>query len=203
MHRLIDDFTGLLRFRVGPLEQYQYPRWVMALWLTVLGLVASGGTAELGNDIAGRMMFMLCFTWLETLLFTQFMTIWLRLAKWRPSGSLFGLVVLANSLQFVEPLTSWLSDDVALGADLALSVLTIALLVNSLAVVSAVRRVRVLLGVMLFAPVAMLSLALSLQFSASLGWVTIPKDMLNAVGEAKAPVSTSSSDSDGSDKSDL
>jgi hypothetical protein len=30
MHRLIDDLLGLLRFRVGPLEQYQYPRWMPA-----------------------------------------------------------------------------------------------------------------------------------------------------------------------------
>jgi hypothetical protein len=106
--------------------------------LTVLGLVASGGTGELGNNIARPHGFMLLFTWLETLLFTQFMTVWLRLAKWRPTGSLFGLIVLCNSLQFVEPLTSWLPDDAALGADLALSLLTIALMVNSMAVVSGV-----------------------------------------------------------------
>lgn len=189
MHHLIDDLLGLLRFRVGPLEQYQYPRWLVALLLCVLGLVASGGTGELGNNIAGRMQFMLLFTWLETLLFTQFITIWLRLAKWRPNGSLFGLIVLCNSLQFVEPLTSWLPDDAALGADLALSLLTIALMVNSLAVVSGVRRVRVLLGVMLFAPVAMLTLAISLQLASSMGWVTIPQDMLGPVSEATAPVS--------------
>lgn len=187
MHRLIDDLLGLLRFRVGPLEQYQYPRWMPALLLTVLGLVASGGTGELGNNIAGRMLFMLLFTWLETLLFTQFITVWLRLAKWQPTGSLFGLIVLCNSLQFVEPLTSWLPDDAALGADLALSLLTIALMVNGLAVVSAVSRVRVLLGVMLFAPVAMLTLAMTLQLAASMGWVTIPQDMLAPVGEATAP----------------
>lgn len=189
MHRLIDDLLGLLRFRVGPLEQYQYPRWMPALLLTVLGLVASGGTGELGNNIAGRMLFMLLFTWLETLLFTQFMTVWLRLAKWQPAGSLFGLIVLCNSLQFVEPLTSWLPDDAALGADLALSLLTIALMVNGLALVSGVGRVRVLLGVMLFAPVAMLTLAMTLQLAGSMGWVTIPQDMLGPVGEATAPVS--------------
>jgi len=95
--------------------------------------------------------------------------------------------VLCNSLQFFEPLTSWLPDDAALGADLALSLLTIALLVNSLAVVSGVGRIRVLLGVMLFAPVAMLTLAMSLQLSASLGWVSIPQDMLSSVSEATAP----------------
>jgi hypothetical protein len=187
MHRLIDDFISLLRFRVGPLEQYQYPRWLPALLLTVLGLVASGGTGELGNNIVGRMGFMLLFTWLETLLFAQFMTIWLRLAKWQPTASLFGLIVLCNSLQFFEPLTSWLPDDAALGADLALSLLTIALLVNSLAVVSGVRRIRVLLGVMLFAPVAMLTLAMCLQLSSSLGWVSIPQDMLSSVSEAASP----------------
>ena len=200
MHRLIDDLIGLLRFRVGPLQQYQYPRWVPVLLLTVLGLVASGGTEDLGNNIVGRILFMLLFTWLETLLFTQFMTIWLRLAKWQPDGSLFGLIVLANSLQFIEPLTSWLPDDAAMGADLALSLLTIVLLVNSLAVVSGVRRMRVLLGVMLFAPVAMLTLAISLQLSSSQGWVTIPPDMLG-VGEATAPVSDAPAASAG--KSDL
>ncbi|WP_062789408.1 hypothetical protein [Aquitalea pelogenes] len=198
MHRLIDDLLGLLRFRVGPLEQYQYPRWMPALLLTVLGLVASGGTGELGNNVLGRMLFMLMFTWLETLLFTQFITVWLRLAKWRPDGSLFGLIVLCNSLQFVEPLTSWLPDDAALGADLALSLLTIALMVNSMAVVSGVARVRVLLGVMLFAPVAMLTLAISLQMASSMGWVTIPQDMLSAVGEVSTPADTAPAGGKGS-----
>ncbi|UGA38765.1 hypothetical protein JOS77_03170 [Chromobacterium haemolyticum] len=102
MRLLIDDVVDLLRFRVKPLDEYQYPRWQTLLFLIALGLVASADTAELGNNLTGRMLFMVLFTLAETLCFASFIGLWLRFAKWDGHGSLFGLVAVASGLQFIE-----------------------------------------------------------------------------------------------------
>ncbi|XLM21985.1 hypothetical protein MKD33_09105, partial [Chromobacterium piscinae] len=111
MRVLIDDLFDLLRLRVKPLAAYQYVWWQPALLLTLLGAVSSGDTTELGSNVAGRIGFMVVFTWLETVLFARFIGFWLRWGKAELGGSLFGLVVVASGLQFIEPLTSWLPDD--------------------------------------------------------------------------------------------
>ncbi|AUH51626.1 hypothetical protein CXB49_12750 [Chromobacterium sp. ATCC 53434] len=178
MRLLIDDVLDLLRLRVKPLAAYQYPLWQPALLLTALGLIASGDTAELGGNIAGRIGFMVLFTWLETLLFTRFMTFWLKLGKGELSGSLFGLVVVASGLQFLEPLTSWLPGDAAQVIDVLLSILGLVVLVNALVKVSGVSVLRVLAGVVLFAPLALLLLAMTLSAAQQAGWVDLPADMV-------------------------
>ncbi|OWY39434.1 hypothetical protein CEK28_08155 [Xenophilus sp. AP218F] len=190
MRVLIDDALDLLRLRVKPLAAYQYPWWQPALLLTLLGLVASADTAELGDNLLGRMLFMVAFTWLETALFVRFIGFWMRAGKWQASGSLFGLVVAASALQFIAPLTSWLPDDAALVADSALSVLGVLILVHALAAVSGLTRLRVACGVVLFAPIAMLLLAGTLSFANMAGWVTLPDEMVKAMqgaAEVKEP----------------
>jgi hypothetical protein len=177
MRILFDDALDLVRFRVRPLQYYQYSFWQPALLLTALGFIASAGADGLGDNVEGRVAFFLLFTWLETLLFTQFMGLWLRLGKWKPSGSLFGLVVAANSVQILEPLTSWLPDDVALVGAFALSVLTITILVHALTAVSGVSRLRVLVGVLLFSPLAMMLMGSTLSLAASLDWVQVPPEL--------------------------
>lgn len=177
MRILFDDTLDLVRFRVRPLQYYQYSFWQPALLLTVLGIIASAGAEGLGDNVEGRVAFFLLFTWLETLLFTQFMGLWLRLGKWKPSGSLFGLVVAANGLQIIEPLTSWLPDDAALAGAFALSLLTIMVLVHALATVSGVSRKRILLGVLLFSPLAMMLMGSTLSLAASLDWVKVPEEL--------------------------
>ncbi|MBI3144749.1 MAG: hypothetical protein HYZ18_05675 [Pseudogulbenkiania sp.] len=177
MRILFDDALDLVRFRVRPLQYYQYSFWQPALLLTALGIIASAGAEGLGDNVQGRVAFFLLFTWLETLLFTQFMGLWLRLGKWKPSGSLFGLVVAANGLQIIEPLTSWLPDDAALAGAFALSLLTIMVLVHALATVSGVSRKRILLGVLLFSPLAMLLMGSTLSLAASLDWVKVPEEL--------------------------
>ncbi|OHX14682.1 hypothetical protein [Chromobacterium sphagni] len=191
MRLLIDDVLDLLRLRVKPLAVYQYPWWQPALLLTLLGLIASGDTAELGGNIAGRIGFMVLFTWLETVFFTRFITFWLRLAKGELTAPLFGLVVVASGLQFVEPLTSWLPDDMAAGADVALSLFGLVVLVNALSVVSTVSRLRVMLGVALFMPLALVLLAATLSFAKTAGWVELPADMVAMMQEQGVAVPAS------------
>ncbi|QEL54929.1 hypothetical protein [Chromobacterium paludis] len=183
MRLLIDDVFDLLRLRVKPLAAYQYPLWQPALLLTVLGLISSGGTAELGGNIAGRIAYMVLFTWLETWFFTRFITFWLRLGKGEVAGSLFGLVVVASGLQFIEPLTSWLPEDVAAGVDMLLSLVGLVVLVNALSTVSGVSKLRVLAGVVLFAPLALVLLAATLSLANALGWVELPADMVAMMQE--------------------
>ncbi|KIA81669.1 hypothetical protein QR66_03615 [Chromobacterium piscinae] len=178
MRVLIDDLFDLLRLRVKPLAAYQYPWWQPALLLTLLGVIASGDTTELGSNVAGRIGFMVAFTWLETVFFIRFIGFWLRLGKAELAGSLFGLVVVASGLQFIEPLTSWLPDDVAAGADMLLSLLGLVVLVNALSQVSGVSKLRVLAGVVLFAPLALVLLAATLSLANTAGWVDLPADMV-------------------------
>nr|WP_233201175.1 hypothetical protein [Chromobacterium alticapitis] len=182
----MDDVFDLLRLRVKPLAAYQYPWWQPALLLTALGLIASGDTAELGSNIAGRIGYMVLFTWLETLFFTRFIGFWLRLAKGEATGSLFGLVVVASGLQFIEPLTSWLPEDVSSGADMLLSMAGLVVLVNALSKVSGVSKLRVLAGVVLFAPLALVLLAATLSLANALGWVDLPADMVAMMHEKGA-----------------
>lgn len=189
MRLLIDDVVDLLRFRVKPLDAYQYPRWQTLLFLVALGLVASADTAELGGNLTGRMLFMVLFTLAETLCFAGFIGLWLRFAKWEGRESLFGLVAVASGLQFIEPLTSWLPDDVALAVNAMLSIFGILVLVNALAVVSGIHRLRVALGVLLFAPVAMVLLAGALSLGSAAGWVDLPAGVADSArgAESSAP----------------
>ncbi|AAQ59601.1 hypothetical protein [Chromobacterium violaceum] len=190
MRLLIDDVLDLLRLRVKPLAAYQYVWWQPALLLTLMGAVSSGDTAELGGNIAGRIGFMVLFTWLQTLLFARFMGVWLRWGKGEVGGSLFGLVVVASGLQVVEPLTSWLPGDAARVADILLSLLGLVVLVNALSKVSQVSVTRTLVGVVLFAPLSLLLLATTLSFAKTAGWVELPPDMVEMMqqkGIASAP----------------
>ncbi|MEO9383598.1 hypothetical protein [Chromobacterium phragmitis] len=189
MRLLIDDAIDLLRLRVKPLAAYQYPWWQTALFLTLMGAVSSGDTAELGDNIAGRVAFMVLFTWLQTLLFARFMAVWLRWSKGELAGSLFGLVVAANGLQLISPLTSWLPADVARVADLMLSLAGLVVLINALAKVSQVSVLRTLLGALLFAPLSLVLLAAALSFAKTAGWVELPPDMVEMMrqGAASAP----------------
>ena len=145
------------------------------MFLILLGLVASADTAELGDNLTGRMLFMVLFTLAETLCFAAFIGLWLRFAKWEGRESLFGLVAVASGLQFIEPLTSWSLDDVALAVNAVLSIFGILVLVNALAVVSGIHRLRVALGVLLFAPVAMVLLAGALSLGSAAGWWICPQ----------------------------
>ncbi|UTH74149.1 hypothetical protein [Chromobacterium sp. IIBBL 290-4] len=181
MRLLIDDVIDLLRLRVKPLAAYQYPWWQPALMLTVLGLVASGDTGDLGDNIAGRMGYAVALTWLAVAGFSRFMSFWLRLNKGDVGGSLFGLVVVASGLQFILPLASWLPDDAAAGMYFSVSLFGMIVMVNALSKVAAVSKWRVLLGMFLFAPLGLLLMAVTLSFSKMAGWVDLPPEVEAAV----------------------
>jgi hypothetical protein len=109
------------------------------------------------------------------------------------SGSLFGLVVVASGLQFVEPLTSWLPGDVAKVVDILLSLAGLVVLVNALSKVSQVSVMRTLAGVVLFAPLSLLLLAATLSFAKTAGWVELPPDMVEMMQQQKGIASDAAS----------
>ena len=61
-----------------------------------------------------KIVFFTVFNGLETVLMAAVMRSWLRFGGWRDDASLWPLVVLAGSLQVLEPLTSWLGSDLEL-----------------------------------------------------------------------------------------
>ncbi|WP_293813684.1 hypothetical protein [uncultured Aquitalea sp.] len=201
MYRVIDDLLAVARFRPASLAHYQYPRWACALLLTVLALFDSANTAEMGSNVVGRILFTLLFTWLFILLLVQFMGVWLRMAHWKPDGSLFGLIVLTKGVLFIEPLASWLPDDVEAGLVLLMSLWWAAILVHALATVSGVGRLRVALGLIMFSPLAVIAMVLSLQVGVSMKWISVPEDIMNPAASASQESATLPSAAE--DKSDL
>ena len=183
---LLHDAIDLVRLRVRPLEAYQYPGWQPILVLALLGVAASADAPELGNNLLGRTAFLMLFTLVEMAGLVVFLRLWLRLAGVELRQSLFGLAVAASGLQLLEPLTSWLPDNLAAAAGLLLGLGSIAVLVNALPGVSGVPRLRVFAGVMLYALLAVLMLSMSLSVADGLGWITLPPDWLPAQGASSA-----------------
>lgn len=190
MRQLIDDTLDLVRLRFKPLEEYQYPFWQPALVLTLLGVVSAAGAENFTGDTGERILFFVALNWLETTLFVAFIGWWLRLAKWKQSGSLFGIAVLANAPQFLEPLASWLPEGAATVAAFVIALYCVMILLQALAAVSGVNRLRIMLGVVLFAPLAMLTLSFMLSLAISNGWMEMPEDVRQSIETAGNPADT-------------
>lgn len=179
MRTLIADVLDLYRFRVKSLPAYYYPLWKIALLLTAIGFVASSNATELGNYIPGRIAFCIAYNWLETLLFCGFIGLWLKLSNFKLNRPLLALVVLSSGIQLLEPLVSWLPDDVASIVLLVLLFYSLLVLCYALERVSGVRRLRVVSGVMLFALLSGVLMQSSLYVSSRLGWVPRPASWWN------------------------
>lgn len=192
MQRFLDDVIDLVRGRVQPLEHYQYPFWQTALLLTLMGVFASARAVEIGGSTDGRLLFFVLFTWMQILLFVRFIGWWLRLAGAELEGSVFGLVVLTNSPQLLEPLASWLPDDVARGVTLALSLLSVIILIRALSSVSGVSKLRVFLGVLCYTPLAILLLTGLTGFAGQMGWIELPPELLDAASQGASSAGASS-----------
>lgn len=184
MRFLIDDAIDLLRFRVRPLEMYQYPVWQTTLFLVILAIVSAPGAAGFGDNMPGKIAFMLTFSWLDAFLFARFMAWWLRLAKWQPTGSLFGLMVIANGVDFIQPLTSWLSPTAAVVANAILFMMWLSGLVNALSKLSGVSIFRIMFGILCFSPLALVMFTGTLTLSGYLGWVPDMATLQSQVGSA-------------------
>ncbi|MEQ6289172.1 hypothetical protein ACFPAG_00875 [Vogesella sp. GCM10023246] len=174
---LLHDAVDLLRLRVAPLEHYRYPPLHLALALLLLGTLAAAGaiTAGAGGDPAALIGLFTLYVTLETLGFSLFMRWWLNRAGAQLQHSLFGLILAASGLQVLDPLTYWLPDDVAQGLSLVLGVGNILILVTALSRCSGASRSRVLLGTLLFAPLALALLLGLLGLGSDLGLTNIPE----------------------------
>lgn len=171
MNALLSDAFDLLRFRVGPLTNYQYSLPTCLAALLLMAAASAASAPELGGSAPGRMAFFLLFSGAQMLLYTRFIAWWMTRAGTPPQAPLFGLVVAANLFQALEVLTSWLPADSAEGAATGLALLGMAVLVHALARVSGASHLRIFLGTLLFSPIAVALLVGMFQLGDSLGWI--------------------------------
>ncbi|GGY10857.1 hypothetical protein [Paludibacterium paludis] len=152
----IDDVIDLARFRVAMLERYQYPFWVQALVASALGIVSAASAPQIGRHYGLFVVVFALFTWLSVWLMSRLLGVWTRLCGQPVSLPLTGLLLGANALSFLSPLTSWLPQDVAVGLLMVMLLYQICLIVNAIAVVSGLSRIVTLLGFVLATPLLML-----------------------------------------------
>ena len=174
---LLHDAIDLVRLRVAPLEHYRYSPLQLALVLLLLGTLAAAGAIAAGaqGDAANLVALFTVYVSLETLGFSLFMRWWLQRAGSGLQGSLFGLILAASGLQLLDPLTYWLPTDVGQGLSMVLGVGNVLVLVNALAACSGASRSRVLLGTLLFAPMALALLLGMLSLGSDLGIASVPE----------------------------
>jgi hypothetical protein len=207
MQTLFGDVLDLYLFRVKSLAAYRYPWWQVALFLTALGVVASGSSPELGRFLPGRIGFCILYSWLESLLFAVYLGVWLRMGRFRMNRSLLSLVMLSSGIQLLQPLVSWLPEDVGNIALVLLMLYSFLVLCHALVTVSGMRRVRVLCGVLLFSLLSGILLQSTWYLTSRFGWVDAPPSWWNplddtgSAGDAASPSSRSSSGSSDSDSS--
>lgn len=194
MRTLFGDVLDLYRFRVKSLPAYHYPLWKIGLFLTAIGFVASASSPELGYFLPGRIGFCVAYNWLETLLFCSFIGFWLKLSRFKLSRPLLALVVLSSGIQLLQPLLSWLPDDVGGIALVLLMLYSLVVLCNALSLVSGMRRWRVVCGVLLFSLLSGVLLQSTWYLTSRMGWVDAPASWWNPLSGADVD-STSSSPS--------
>jgi hypothetical protein len=190
MPTLIADVVDLYLFRVKSLPAYRYPWWQVALFLTALGFVASGSAPELGHFLPGRIGFCILYSWLESLLFAIYLGVWLRMGRFSCNRSLLSLVMLSSGIQLLQPLVSWLPQDVGNIALVLLMLYSFLVLCHALVTVSGMRRVRVICGVVLFSLLSALLLQSTWYLSSRLGWVDAPASWWNPLAGQDAPAAT-------------
>lgn len=174
MRVLIDDVIDLVRGRVKSLPHYQYPRWQLALFLLLCSVVVSPSIIDLDGPIAPQLSLLFVVTWLQIALLARFMGWWLKPRGQSEPLDLFGVIVVVNGLQLLEPLTSWLDPKPAAVAQVFLSLLSLAVLINALAGVSERSRWRVAGGMGLLIVLIMILMTALLSLGVAMGWITLP-----------------------------
>lgn len=177
LNQFVEDILDLMRLRAQPLAHYIYPWWQPALLVTLLGVFSAAMAEQLTAPAEGRILFFVVLNWLELLLMANFFDWWLRQGdRWNGEGSLLPLLAVAQGVQLIEPLLSWLPDDVGVPVSLTLAMYSVVILINALTVATGVVRSHVIGGVLLFTPIA-LALFLSMMMLAnSLGWIPEPPE---------------------------
>lgn len=177
LNQFVEDILDLMRLRAQPLAHYTYPWWQPALLVTLLGVFSAAMAEQLTAPAEGRILFFVALNWLELLLMTHFFDWWLRHGdRWNGEGNLLPLLAVAQGVQLIEPLLSWLPDDVGVPVSLALAVYSVVILINALTVATGVVRSHVIGGVLLFTPIALALFLSMMMFANSLGWIPEPPE---------------------------
>lgn len=182
---LINDALAMLRLQFQPLAHYQYPARHLAAALLLLGVVAAAGAPAGMGEPLNVILFFTVYVTLETLLYGRFMQWWLRRASVADVPSLTGTIVAASAIQLLDPLSSWLPDDVASVASMTIGMIGLWLLVSALAFGSGLGKLRILLGTLLFAPVALFLSFVLMNGATGLGLVTMPEELQRALQQAE------------------
>jgi hypothetical protein len=182
---LINDALAMLRLQFQPLAHYQYPTRHLAMALLLLGVVAAASAPAGMGEPLNVILFFTVYVTLETLLYGRFMQWWLRRASVADIPSLTGTIVAASAIQLLDPLSSWLPDDVASVASMTIGMIGLWLLVSALAFGSGLTKLRILLGTLLFAPVALFLSFVLMNGATGLGLVTMPEELQRALQQAE------------------
>jgi hypothetical protein len=140
-------------------------------------------------------LFFTVYVTLETLLYGRFMQWWQPRASVADVPSLTGTIVAASAIQLLDPLSSWLPDDVASVASMTIGMIGLWLLVSALSFGSGLTKLRILLGTLLFAPVALFLFVL-MNGATGLGLVTMPKSSKRALQQAEQADAKPATDSE-------
>lgn len=186
-NQLVADILDLLRLRVQPLAHYRYPGWQPALLITLLGVFAASAADVLQAPIAGKIVYFVCLNWLEMALMARFFGWWLQQGgRWNGEGALWQLIAACQGVQLLQPLLSWLPEDLEMPLSLALAAFSLVILINALATATQVARSHVIGGVLLFTPVALALYLTMIIVANQLGWIPEPPP------EAGKPAATQS-----------
>ena len=183
---LINDALMMLRQRFAPLEQYQYPANHIALALVLLGIVAAAGAPKGMGEPLNVILFFTVSISIETLLYARFMRWWLQRGQPNAIPPLTGTVIAASAIQLLDPLSSWLPDDAANIVSMTIAMLGLWILVSAMAAGTGIKKMRILLGTLLFAPVAIFMSVTLMNAGSNMGMINLPKEIRTALEQADA-----------------
>lgn len=182
---LIHDAIDLLRWRTAPLAQYQYPLSHLLIAYAALGIMSAATAHASGatGDPLQLSFFFALYVMMETSLYATFMRWWLRRGGTVVAMPLLGLVTAANLIKLLEPLTSWLPDDVGQGMAMVLSALGLIIVLRALSRTTGASMLRTLAGTLLFAPVALLLMFSLLNVATSMGVAVFPPEVMQQISQ--------------------
>lgn len=172
MPKFVRDVLDLLRFRFHPLAHYVYPAWQTLLWLSLIGVVGGLAAYEFQAGVLARIAFFIALNVTETIVLSAWLMAWWRWVLKRPvQGSLFPLVVLANSAQLLEPVLRLFPETVALALVFPLALYGMLLLIGAVATALDERRFLVFVAILAYLPIALALVQLSMNLTVGWGWV--------------------------------
>lgn len=186
MPKFLHDLLDLLRLRFHLLTQYVYPAWQPVGALLLLGFVCGAGMLGLKAGLIERAAFMIVLNFLQVVLLTFWLMFWWRFVLKRPvQGSLFPLIALVSSAQFLIALATTLM--MAVLAPLApgqfmliiaaLGFACLFLMVAAIASALNERRIIVLLALFAYFPTALSLSQIALGLMLNWGWMEMPPNI--------------------------